>query len=85
MYMYIYKLVVMMGLLHPARFADFVAQEVQKRTGSASLRLRLALKMVYLEAVQKARRHGMAPKMSSSPVTSSAPSEVGEESEHEED
>jgi len=75
----------MMGLLHPARFADFVAQEVQKRTGSASLRLRLALKMVYLEAVQKARRHGMAPKMSSSPVTSSAPSEVGEESEHEED
>lgn len=38
------------------QFCDFVASEVQKRQGICSKRLRLALKMVYLEAVQK---HGL--------------------------
>ena len=38
------------------QFCDFVASEVQNRQGICSKRLRLALKMVYLEAVQK---HGL--------------------------
>ena len=43
--------------------------------------------MLYMEAVQKARRSGLAPKMSESPVSSSAPSPPASEkgSENEED
>eukprot|EP00439_Symbiodinium_sp_Y106_P084644 s98_g26.t1 len=54
------------------QFADFILQ--QEVLGSKSLRLRLALKMVYMEAVQRARSRGQVPRMSSSPVSSSAPS-----------
>ncbi|CAK9075524.1 ATP-dependent zinc metalloprotease FTSH 10 [Durusdinium trenchii] len=67
------------------QFADFVAEEVQKKTGSASKRLRLALKMVYMDAVQKARSRNIRPKMSSSPVSSSATSRAESENGEEEE
>mmetsp|Transcript_42054 Transcript_42054/g.78126 ORF Transcript_42054/g.78126 Transcript_42054/m.78126 type:complete len:139 (-) Transcript_42054:105-521(-) len=57
-------------------FADFI---MQQELGSKSLRLRLALKMVYMEAVQRGRRNGQVPRMSSSPVSSSAPSREASE------
>lgn len=65
------------------QFCDFVALEVQKRQGICSKRLRLALKMVYLEAVQKGKLKGLKPKMSSSPVSSSAPSAASDNGEDE--
>eukprot|EP00438_Fugacium_kawagutii_P000648 Skav215318 [mRNA] locus=scaffold2444:191036:191347:+ [translate_table: standard] len=56
------------------QFSDFISSEVRKKSGSSSKRLQMALKMVYMEAVQKARSKGVKPKMSSSPVSSSASS-----------
>ncbi|CAJ1341232.1 unnamed protein product [Effrenium voratum] len=53
------------------QFAEFVLDTLPVK----SMRMRLALKMVYLEAVSRARRCGERPRMTASPASSAAPSE----------
>merc|ERR1719502_708788 len=47
---------------------------IVKRGANKSMKLRLALKMVYLESCQRARNNGEVLLTSNSPVSSSAPS-----------
>ncbi|CAE8641071.1 unnamed protein product [Polarella glacialis] len=67
------------------QFADFfLEEEAMVASGRGkSLRLRLALKMVYYDALHTARNNGEVPRVSDSPVSSEAPSRAESEAEEE--